>query len=93
MDETIEIEHSGTDQWRVTVNGPIQTQHRVRLTRPELERLGQGKSAEKLIEQSFRFLLEREPNNSILSAFDLSLISRYFPEYEKDIRNRLGNSP
>ncbi len=38
---------------------------------------------ERLVEASFAFLLEREPRESILGTFDLSAISRYFPEYEK----------
>lgn len=40
--------------------------------------------------ESFRFLLEREPNTSILSSFDLPVIGRYFPEYEREIRERLA---
>ena len=40
--------------------------------------------------RSFEFLLEREAKESILSRFDLPLIGRYFPEYEKEIRKRLG---
>lgn len=35
-----------------------------------------------LIEAAFRFLLDREPKESILSRFDISVISRYFPEFE-----------
>jgi len=38
-----------------------------------------------LVKKSFEFLLEREPNTSILRSFELSLIGRYFPEYEKTI--------
>ena len=33
-------------------------------------------SVEKLIEESFRFLLEREPNTAILPSFDLPVIAR-----------------
>ena len=40
-------------------------------------------SAEELVRRSFEFLLEREPKESILSRFDLTVISRYFPEYER----------
>jgi hypothetical protein len=43
-------------------------------------------SSEKLVDKSFEFLLEREPNTSILLTFDLPVIRRYFPEYEKTIR-------
>jgi hypothetical protein len=39
------------------------------------------------VKRSFEFLLEREPNTSILPEFDLSVIQRYFPEYERTIRS------
>lgn len=39
-----------------------------------------------LVRRSFEFLLEHEPNTSILAAFDLSVIERYFPEYREAIR-------
>jgi hypothetical protein len=42
-----------------------------------------------LVERSFRFLLERESNTSILRSFELSVIGQYFPEYEKTIRGML----
>jgi hypothetical protein len=54
-----------------------------------LQLAGEKVSAEKLIEESFRFLLEREPNTSILPAFDLPIIGQYFPEYRQVIRERL----
>jgi hypothetical protein len=34
---------------------------------------------ERVVLESFRFLLEREPATSILRQFSLSDISRYFP--------------
>jgi hypothetical protein len=43
-----------------------------------------------VIVQSFRFLLEREPNTSILSEFDLPVIANYFPEFERELAERLG---
>jgi hypothetical protein len=43
-----------------------------------------------LIEESFRFLLEREPKESILARFDLPVIARYFPDYPSEIKRRLG---
>ncbi len=50
--------------------------------------LTKGKiSQEKLIEESFRFLLERESEDSIFSKFNLKIIKDYFPEYEKVIKN------
>jgi hypothetical protein len=53
-------------------------------------RLTSGKTEpEELVRRSFEFLLEREPKESILTRFDLSVIGRYFPEYEKEIKRRL----
>jgi len=50
------------------------------------ELTGGKKSKEELIRKSFDFLLERESKESILSRFDLRIISRYFPEYEQEIK-------
>ena len=30
-----------------------------------------------------RFLLDREPKESILAAFDIDVIRRYFPEFDE----------
>jgi hypothetical protein len=48
------------------------------------------RGAEALVEESFRFLLEREPQGSIMRRFDLQVIGRYFPEYSEEIGKRLG---
>ena len=40
-----------------------------------------------LLRRSFEFLLAREPKESILRSFELSVIGRYFPEYEREIRH------
>ena len=34
---------------------------------------------------AFEFLLDREPKESILGAFDVSVIARYFPEFEAEL--------
>ena len=46
---------------------------------------------EELIEHSFKFLLEREPNSSILSEFELSTISIYFPEFDNFIEKLISD--
>lgn len=38
-----------------------------------------------LVKKSFKFLLEREPKESILKEFDISVIKNYFPEYEEEV--------
>ncbi len=63
------------------------TTHKVRLVKEYYQKLTNGKiPPEKLIESSFVFLLEREPKAHILPEFDLAIISKYFPEYLKEIK-------
>ena len=45
---------------------------------------------DRLVHETFRFLLEREPRTSILARFDLQVVERYFPEYPAAMRWRLG---
>jgi hypothetical protein len=61
--------------------GSTSSQHEVTVQPADIERFGGGATAESLVAASFRFLLEREPKESILGKFDLSVITRYFPEY------------
>jgi len=61
------------------------SRHRVTLTRADLARLCRGRSPERLIEAAFGFLIDREPKESILARFDLSVIARYFPEFEREL--------
>jgi hypothetical protein len=73
----------------VTVRDGRETHHRVRVSHADLLRLRPGASGpEDLVRASFAFLLEREPKESILPAFDLTVIGRYFPEYEREISSR-----
>jgi hypothetical protein len=73
----------------VTVEARKTTRHRVTVS-PGYHRTLTGGSipAEELVRRSFEFLLEREPNTSILTTFDLRVIGSYFPEYEETIRKR-----
>ncbi len=56
--------------------------HTVRVSRKDFDRWHRKRSAEQLVADSFAFLLEREPKESILKEFDLSVIRRYFPDYD-----------
>ena len=49
-----------------------------------------GHDAERLVYETFAFLLEREGKESILRSFDLTVVSRYFPEFEAEIKSRLA---
>ncbi|NJD28620.1 MAG: hypothetical protein FIA92_10025 [Chloroflexi bacterium] len=79
--------------WRCEVTvaeGGGETRHSVSVGRDDLTRLSPaGDSPEHVVRTSFEFLLEREPKESILRTFDLPVIGRYFPEYEREIRRRL----
>lgn len=73
-------------QFEVTVTDRSTTSHLVTVQPAYAQKLMQGKiSTTELVKQSFVFLLAREPNTSILRQFDLSVIARYFPEYEQQI--------
>jgi hypothetical protein len=72
--------------FQVTVVAQSTTTHEVNVRTGYAQKLTGGKiSSTQLVEKSFEFLLEREPNTSILRSFDLSVIARYFPEYERVI--------
>jgi hypothetical protein len=84
-------ERNDAFEFQVTVKeGRTETYHQVSLSKVDYERLARGEtSPEELVSESFRFLLEREPKESILRSFDLTVIGRYFPGYEREIARRL----
>lgn len=70
------------------IEGESKTRHKVEIDRDMYQSITDGKiTPEELIQCSFEFLLERESKESILSSFNISIISRYFPEYEREIIN------
>lgn len=83
----IEIEKKNQDEFAVVVEGKgDKTEHIVSLDDDYYQLLTQGKiGKEELIRKSFQFLLEREPKESILSKFNLKVIKRYFPEFEREV--------
>lgn len=86
----IRVRKIDDNTFEVSLDGPPPTKHRVRLSEDDYQRLTQGKvGRELLITRSFEFLLERESNTSILRSFDLPVIAHYFPEYEREIKDRL----
>jgi hypothetical protein len=68
--------------------GGATTEHDVTVSEADLERLGAGRSPEAFVRDCFAFLLEREPKESIMSSFDVGVIGRYFPEFERAIARR-----
>lgn len=80
------------DGWTCTVAVEAdgqRTEHVVTVSRADLARWGEDgghREVEQLVERSFDYLLEREPPSAILKRFELSVIPRYFPEYERRFR-------
>jgi len=76
------------DKFEITVKADQLTKHVVSVTDQMLLNLTNNKISKKeLLNFSFNFLLEREPNTSILSKFDIIVISKYFPEYTNKVRD------
>jgi hypothetical protein len=84
MIEVKPIGATGSLEFEVIVrDAKGETRHRVTMSRETYKRLTGGRSSpEQCVEAAFEFLLEREPKESILPRFDLTIISRYFPEFE-----------
>lgn len=67
------------------------TDHEVRLPQHTREGLGLSRTPPStLVEESFRFLLERKPADQIATRFVLPTIAAEFPEYPEEIRTRFG---
>lgn len=71
----------------VVDEGESSSVHQVTVAAGDLDGLHGAERTSDLIEASFRFLLDREPKESILTKFELGVISRYFSEY----RDRLSD--
>jgi hypothetical protein len=88
----ISISQVAPREFRVQVHeGERATTHRVTVP----DRLGEAlelrdDDLERVVRESFRFLLERERATSILAQFSLGDISRYFPEYPNELARRLS---
>jgi hypothetical protein len=77
----------------VVREGKGETRHHVTMSQETCGRLTAGEhTPERCLEAAFRFLLDREPKESILSRFDVTVISRYFPEFEQELPRYLARS-
>jgi hypothetical protein len=76
----------------VTVKeGSSETVHQVTLSQATYQKLaGGGKvSAADCVHAAFEFLLAREAKESILKQFDITVISHYFPTFEREFSHYL----
>ena len=84
---SISIRQLNDDVFEVTVAKTSTTTHTVTVSDQSLTNLTDNKVTKtQLLEFSFKFLLEREPNTSILSSFDINVISKYFSDYRDKVR-------
>ena len=78
--------------WRCSVvvgDDAAATEHTVEVDRETLDDLAPGATPEELVRESFAFLLEREPRDSIMRAFELPIIGRFFGDFPDEISRRL----
>lgn len=60
-----------------------ETLHRVTIEADDAARWAKlGAEPSRCVEAAMRFLLDREPKESILGAFDMRVIRRYFPNFD-----------
>ena len=86
------IKKNDNNTFAVSIESSINSNHIITLNDNIHNEMTKGfKSKEELILFSFKFLLERENNTSILSNFNLEIIQNYFPEYKNEIQNWLDH--
>ena len=86
----ITVTEAGPGVYEVkVVEGSSTSDHRVNAGSEDLKGLPSDVPTAELVQASFRFLLDREPKESILREFELGVISRYFPEYREEIESYL----
>ena len=86
------IKKNDNNTFAVSIESSINSNHIVTLNDDIHNEMTKGfKSKEELILFSFKFLLDRENNTSILSNFNLETIQNYFPEYKNEIQNWLNH--
>ena len=83
-DHEVVVTHAGGDDYEVRVGD--RTRHTVTATKAALQRLlTEGETPEQGITRVFRFLLDREPPESILRRFAVEDVARYFPSFWSDV--------
>ena len=88
----IRVQRTGDHEYGVQIHeGDLTTTHHVTVPaelRDELV-IRDDENEERLVHESFAFLLDKEPATSILRDFRLDVIGDYFPDYRDEIRARL----
>ena len=81
------VQEVSYDNFKVIVSQNSTTEHYVTASKVFLNQFTKYNiSPENIVKHSFEFLLDREPNTSILRKFDITVISNYFPEYTETVK-------
>ena len=84
---SIKITEIEKDKFLVEVSDNVKSSHNVVITDKAYQELTNSMiSKYELLEKSFAFLLDREPNTSILTNFEIQIISHYFSDYTNCVR-------
>jgi hypothetical protein len=91
----IDVEQTKTGdrlEFRVSVKeGGSETRHTVTMQRSTYEKLTAGRvDPADCVRAAFEFLLDHEPKESILSSFDITVIGKYFPDFERQLEKYLS---
>jgi hypothetical protein len=74
-----------------------ESRYRVTIQADEARRWAKfGVEPSRCVEAAMRFLLDREPKESVSSTFDMGVVRRYFPEFDDAFPRylvRLGGEP
>lgn len=86
--QVTEIGIEALDDWSFRVDlsdGSSSSSHTVTIDPDWFEEHANDAPKEAVVRASFRFLLDRESQTSILASFDLASISWYFDDYPADL--------
>ena len=84
---SIKITEIEQDKFIVEVSDNVKSSHNVVISDKVHQELTNSMiSKYELLEKSFEFLLDREPNTSILTNFEIQIISHYFSDYANCVR-------
>lgn len=85
----VDVRKKTNNEFEVYIKCEVETFHLVTLSDSWYIKYTDEKLTKKrLVELSFEFLLDREPNTSILKEFNLDLIADFFPEYLTHIKKK-----
>ncbi len=74
-----------------------ESRHRVTISGEDEARWGRsGADPARCVEAAMAFLIDREPKEAILAAFDMDVIRRYFPDFDAAFPGylaRFGDGP